>query len=298
MSWQHLAFCRAMVDRAAHHRTDDAWLAEAWQRARVLVLATDGKVLVTGDRSAPKLVLVPPADAPDAERLFLGEDRDGPYFAVVGEHPAVPGARPASLRQIGAELDGYDAALLAEAVGLANWVDSYRFSPLTGAPLRLQSGGWEAAATDGSGVIWPRTNPAIIVLVHDGVPGDEGRCLLTRQAPWPARRYSCVAGFVEPGESAEAAVHREVEEETGVQITDVRYVASQPWPLPASLMLGFYAHADSSQVVRVDTTELEDARWFTRAEVLGKGVTPSPLSPTPISIAYHLLVGWRDETAG
>lgn len=293
MSWQHLTFSRAVVDRAAHRRTDEVWLAGAWSRARVLVLSADGRVLVTGD--SPKLVLVSAGDAPDGERLFLGEDSDGPYFAVVGEHPAVPGARPVSLRQVGADLDGYDAALMAEAIGLVNWVNSYRFSPLTGAPLRLRSAGWEAVASDGSGIIWPRTNPAIIVLVHDGVSGDAGQCLLTRQAEWPAGRYSCLAGFVEPGESAEAAVHREVAEETGVEVRDVTYFASQPWPLPASLMLGFTALGDPAQPLCVDTTELEDARWCTRGELRGLGPAPAPLLPSEVSIAHHLVVRWRDE---
>ncbi len=294
MDWRGLAFCRELIDRAAHRRTDEAWLAEVWTRAKVLVVdPSDGRTLVTGD--PPKLALVGPEDAPDGERLFLGVDSEAPYFAVIGTHPVVAGARSAHLYQVGAELDGYDAALLAEAVGLANWVRGYRYSPLTGAPLRLHSGGWEAEASDGSGPVWPRTNPAMIVLVHDGVAGDEGQCLLSRQAAWPPNRYSCLAGFVEPGESAEATVHREVMEEAGVDVTGVTYVASQPWPLPASLMLGFTAIGDPSQPVRVDHTELEDARWYTRGELRGKGPATEPLLPPPVSIAYHLIVRWRDE---
>jgi NAD+ diphosphatase len=298
VSWRRLAFCRELVDRAAHRRTDEAWLAEAWPRARVLVVDEEGRVLVTGDRAAPKLVLLPADDAPDGERLFLGVDSEAPYFAVLGPHPVVPDAHPASLFQIGAALDGYDAALLAEALGLANWVRGYRYSPLTGAPLRLRSAGWEAVAEDGSGIVWPRTNPAMIVLVHDGVAGDQGRCLLSRQAAWPPNRWSCLAGFVEPGESAEGAVHREVFEEAGVEVSDVAYFASQPWPLPASLMLGFTALGDPSRPVVVDTTELEDARWFTRAELRGLGPAPEPLLPPPVSIAWHLITRWRDELPG
>jgi NAD+ diphosphatase len=295
VSWRRLAFCRELVDRAAHRRTDAVWIAAAWPRARVLVLDESGRVLVTGDRAAPKLVLIGAADAPDGQRIFLGEDSEAPYFAVIGPHPVVPDARAASLYEIGAELDGYDSALLAEAIGIANWVGSYRFSPLTGAPLELRAAGWEAVATDGSGLVWPRTNPAMIALVHDGVPGDAGRCLLSRQATWPPGRYSCLAGFVEPGESAEGAVHREVFEEAGVVVRDVTYFASQPWPLPASLMLGFTALADPSLPVLVDTTELEDARWFTRGELRGNGPTPQPLLPPAVSIAYHLITRWRDE---
>jgi NAD+ diphosphatase len=295
VTWRQLALCRALVDRAAHRRTDKAWLEQAWADARVLVVAEDGHVLVVSAPDGPKLALVRGRDAPDGERLFLGVDSESAYFAVVGDLPEVAGSRPATLFQVGHELDGYDAALLAEALGVVNWRRSYRYSPLTGAPLLPQSGGWEAAATDGSGIIWPRTNPAIIVLVHDDVAGNAGRCLLTRQALWPARRYSCLAGFVEPGESAEGAVHREVLEETGVEITDVTYVASQPWPLPASLMLGFTALADSTQRIHVDTAELEDARWFTRGQLRGLGPEPAPLLPSAVSIAHHLLLAWRDE---
>jgi NAD+ diphosphatase len=297
VSWRRLAFCREQVDRAAHRRTDADWLAAAWPRARVLVLDEFSRVLVTGDRATPKLVLIGAGDAPDGQRIFLGEDSEAPYFAVIGTPPVVPDARAASLYEIGAELDGYDSALLAEAIGIANWVGGYRFSPLTGAPLELRAAGWEAVATDGSGLVWPRTNPAMIALVHDGVPGDAGQCLLSRQSAWPPNRYSCLAGFVEPGESAEGAVHREVFEEAGVVVRDVTYFASQPWPLPASLMLGFTALADPSLPVLVDTTELEDARWFTRGELRGKGPTLEPLLPPAVSIAYHLIIRWRDEQA-
>jgi NAD+ diphosphatase len=291
VTWQRLAFCRAMVDRAAHRRTDTGWLESMWPSARVLVVGPHGEVLVSGDRTSPKLAFLPGTDAPDGERLFLGVDGEAAYFAVTAELPVVAGARPTSLRAAGEHLDPYDQALLAEAIGLVNWRSSYRFSPLTGAPLVSQAAGWELAGADGSGVIWPRTNPAIIVLVSDGVPGPQGRCLLTRQPTWPAGRYSCVAGFVEPGESAEAAVHREVLEETGAEVRDVAYVASQPWPLPASLMLGFTALADASRPVVVDPVELEDARWFSRADLLGPD---SPLGPSPLSISYFLIADWRD----
>ncbi|HEV2088059.1 MAG TPA: NAD(+) diphosphatase, partial [Cryptosporangiaceae bacterium] len=246
----------------------------------------------SGTRS--RLAFVAAPDAPDGDRIFLGVDADGPYFAVLGALPEVPNARPASLREVGEVLDDHHAALLAEAVGVANWHRSYRYSPATGAPLVWQAAGWEGVPADDSAVVWPRTNPAVIVLVHDGVPGEGGRCLLTRAASWEPGRYSCVAGFVEPGESAEAAVGREVREETAVLVRDVRYVASQPWPLPASLMLGFYALADAGQEVVVDHTELEDARWFTRAELRGRGPGPAPLHPSAFSISHELIVGWRD----
>ncbi|SHN32921.1 NAD(+) diphosphatase [Cryptosporangium aurantiacum] len=299
--WRRLALGRAMPDRAAHHRLDAAWLDEAWKRARVLLLDDRGRAVVEGAPESPRLVWFaaedPAAAVSDDERLFLAEDGDVPYFALLTALPDVlaEGQRPASLREVGAQLSPLESALLTEAVGLANWHRDYRYGPRTGTRLGWRAGGWEAEAVDGSEVVYPRTNPAIIVLTHDGVPGDEGRCLLTRGLTWPEGRYSCVAGFVEPGESAEAAVFREVAEETGVRIREVRYLASQAWPLPASLMLGFYAIADSDQPVVIEEIELADARWFTRGELRGRGPGPAPIVPPPLSIAHELLTAWRDE---
>ncbi|WP_157018297.1 NAD(+) diphosphatase [Cryptosporangium arvum] len=296
--WRQLALGRAMPDRAAHHRLDGPWLDAAWARARILLLDDKGRVLVEGGTQEPRLVWASaedPATAADAERLFLAEDEGVPYFALLTELPETAGARPASLREVGAQLGPLESALLTEAIGLANWHRDYRYGPRTGTRLGWRAGGWEAEAVDGSEVVYPRTNPAIIVLVHDGVPGDEGRCLLTRGLTWPEGRYSCVAGFVEPGEAAEAAVFREVAEETGVRIRECTYLASQAWPLPASLMLGFYALADSGQPVTVEEVELADARWFTRGELRGRGPGPAPIVPPPLSIAHELLTAWRDE---
>jgi NAD+ diphosphatase len=157
---------------------------------------------------------------------------------------------------------------------------------------------------------WPRTDPAVIMLVHDGVAGDEGRCLLGNNAAWTpqsgqVRRYSCLAGFVEPGESAEAAVEREVFEEVGVRVRDVRYASSQPWPYPGSLMLGFYAIADPDVELHLDPTEIAAARWFTRTEIRAAlaavdsdGVAKvEPGLPMASSIAYRLVRGWADASA-
>jgi NAD+ diphosphatase len=288
------ALARSAVDRAAHRRTDTEWLAEAWSGALVLVLDAQGQAAVTGDGT---LALVPAAEAPEGERLFLGEEAGQAYFAVRGELPA--GGTPRSLRDCGADLDDRDAGLFVAAVGLANWHDAHLYSPRTGAATTVRDGGWVREAVDGSGQMWPRTDPAVIMLVSDGVPGRDGRALFGRQAVWPAGRYSTLAGFVEPGESAEMAVAREVAEETGVTVSGIRYVASQPWPFPGSLMLGFTALADPAQEIVVDPTEIEDARWFTRAELLAaRGDArkePRVLLPMRTSIAYHLISRWLDE---
>lgn len=283
---------RGVLDRATGHRTDPEWLAEAWGRSRVIVVDGD-RAPVVGDPAtdtAVKLALLDPADAPEGERLFLGVDADDrPLFAVAAEVPDVPGAQPRSLRTVGHLLSDADADLFTTAVALANWHADHRFHPRTGEPTRAIEGGWVRVPVTGGGQQWPRTDPAMIVLVHDGVPGPEGRCLLAHKPEWPENRYSCVAGYVEPGESAEASVVREVDEEVGVRAHDVRYVTSQPWPFPRSLMLAFTALADPSDEVRVDGEEIEDARWFSRADFDGPG---RPLLPYQTSVAYFLITSW------
>lgn len=303
---------RSGVDRAALHRADPEWLAAAWHRSRVLVVDRTGHTLCTPE---PAVVLFDPADAPatpEPARLFLGVDTAGiPYFAVVADLPETAGARTASLREVGAVLPDRDAGLFTTAVALANWHAVHQFSPLTGEPTVVSDGGW--IRVDGSGgQVFPRTDPAIIVLVHDGVAGPGGRCLLGNNSAWRnhpdgRRFFSTLAGFVEPGESAEAAVVREVAEEVGVRVSRLRYVASQAWPYPASLMLGFTGYADPAQTVRPDRTEIVEARWFSRAEIAallpdqpdpqgaphGAMATGAPVAlPGPASIAQFLIRTW------
>ncbi len=266
---------RTTLDRAAEHRTDAVWLAEAWKTGLVLVIdvAKGGRVLVTGlDRDDASLVLVGADAAPEGERLFLGVDLNGvPIFAVSSGLPEAPqGAEARTLREIGDRLDPRDAGILTTAAALGNWHASHLFSPQTGQPTTVMEAGWTRVGEDGK-QMWPRTDPAMIVLVHDGVDGPEGRCLLGHNAAWPAvggqLRFSCLAGYVEPGESAEAAVVREVREEVGIRLRSLHYEGSQSWPYPGSLMLGFLAEADPAQPLVLDPAEIDDARWFTRAQV-------------------------------
>jgi NAD+ diphosphatase len=287
---------RSRLRRSAHRRTDDAWLAQAWPRARVLVVDKD-TALGTGDR----LLLVDAAAAPDGERIFLGEDEEGiPYFAVLAPLVDGPDTRRVTIRDVGHLLTDLEAALLVTAIALANWHARHRYSPYDGSLTTAVEAGW-ARVTEGGRMMWPRTDPAVIVLVHDGVPGDEGGCLLGHNAAWtsPAwvRRYSCLAGFVEAGESAEGAVVREVAEEVGVPVTHLRYVGSQAWPYPGSLMLGFTAQADPEQPVRVDETEISSARWFTRTEIRAvlDGKRDDFGLPMASSIALFLITQWLAE---
>jgi NAD+ diphosphatase len=296
---------RTTLDRAAHHRRDPEWLAAAWDRGLVLVvdLAKGGRALVQ-DRpdGSTALVLVPSSDVPEgAERWFLGiVPETGPVWSVAGPLSGGEGVRPADLREVGHLLDDRDAGLLTTAVALGNWHRSHLFSPRTGKPTTSIEAGWARVDPDGV-MMWPRTDPAMIILVHDGVPGPEGRCLLGHNAGWPARpdgsrRFSCLAGFVEAGESVEAAVAREVHEEVGVDLSEIRYEGSQSWPYPGSLMLGFFGVADPEQALTLDPEEIDEAHWFTREEIakmfFGEG---SPSVPMSSSIAFYLIEKWLLE---
>lgn len=284
------AFVGRAIDRAAHRRTDPEWLEQAWSRCRVVVVDGD-RTLVTGD--PPRLVLRDPDQAPDGDRLFLGVDADAvPYFAIAAPLPTVDDAKSVTLRGAGADLDARDLDLFAAAAGLANWHLRYGFSPVTGTPTLIGDGGW-VRRTDEDTLLFPRTDPAVIVLVTDGAPGEGGRCLLGRGAGWPEGRYSCLAGFVEPGESAEATVAREVAEEVGLAVRDVRYLTSQPWPYPGSLMLAFRALADPASPLTLDPDEVAEAHWFTRTELRHMWAGRTPIRT---SVAYTLMAGWLAES--
>lgn len=302
---------RSTLDRAAHRRTDPDWLAEAWERARVLVLDStdDGRALVRGEAAPPELVLLGSGELPEVPRsvpMFLGVEPDGvPVFAVDAALPALPGTRAVNLREVGHLLVDRDAGIFTTALALLNWHLRHGYSSTTGHPTEVDEAGW-SRVDPGGGRAWPRTDPAMIVLVHDGVAGPEGRCLLGNNATWPStpgqRRFSCLAGYLEPGESAEAAVLREVREEVGVGVEEIAYAGSQSWPFPGSLMLGFLARADADEPVHVDPAEIAHARWFTRREIgaalanrrVDVGEGNRLVLPPPSSIALFLIHRWLD----
>jgi NAD+ diphosphatase len=191
------------------------------------------------------------------------------------------------LREVGATLDDRDAGLAVHAVGLDNWHATHLRCPRCGAPTRPTLGGHVRRCDEDGSQHFPRTDPAVIMLVHDGAD----RCLLGRQTPWPNRRFSTLAGFVEPGESAEQAVAREVDEEVGLPVTDIEYRASQPWPFPSSLMFGYRARATAYDVDLRDG-EIEEARWFSRAELRRAADAGEVVLSSPVSIAYRLITDW------
>jgi NAD+ diphosphatase len=256
---------------------------------RVLIVDGQRTVPVQEGADGPRLVWDEQPELPKGA-VYLGEADGVPFAAVRGERSLTVSGRPvdawSGLREVGADLADLDAGLLVQAIGILEWHERNRFSPLSGAATTIERAGWTQRDPTTGAELFPRTDPAVIMLVHDG--GD--RVVLGRQAVWPPGRFSILAGFVEPGESAEAAVVREVAEEVGLQVTDVRYVGSQPWPFPQSLMLGFVARAENADPLRLDPDEIEEARWFSRDE-LRSGAGPRALPP-PVSIARHILDRW------
>jgi NAD+ diphosphatase len=255
---------------------------------RVLLVDAQRTVPVVEGPDGPQLLWAEHPALP-AGAVYLGEAGGAPYAAVRGERTLTVDGRAvdawAGLREVGADLGDLDAGLLVQAIGILEWHDRHRFSPLSGAATTVERAGWVQRDPTTGAEFFPRTDPAVIMLVHDG-----DRVVLGRQAAWPPGRFSILAGFVEPGESAEGAVVREVAEEVGLRVTDVRYVGSQPWPFPQSLMLGFVARVEGDDTLRPDTSEIEEAHWFTREE-LRTGNGPRALPP-PVSIARHIIDRW------
>ena len=285
----HLRLTSNPHDRIGHHRADPDWLADRWadETTRVLVVA--------GNRVAPTgsgVAWVSPGQAPDGVRVLLGE-RDGVARFAVLAAPEEAGEGWVDLRGSFPALfaDSSEASFVLHAVGLAEWHRATRFCPRCGEPVHSEAAGHELVCTQGHHT-FPRTDPAVIMIVTHGEPGAEDeRCLLGHHARWPAGRFSTLAGFLEPGESLEDAVRREVAEEVGVTVGEVTYFGNQPWPLPASLMLGFLARAETTDIT-CDLEEIADARWFTRAELRAAAESGEVVLPSGVSISRSLVEGW------
>jgi NAD+ diphosphatase len=302
---KQIVFGGSTLDRAGHRRRDAAWLRErlADDATRVLPVWRLSPLVRTGD--APRLAWATPAllDGRDSapEPVFLGEAEGVAHFAAdLSDRPeplvefGFEGvAHFPDLRAIAGLLPPGDASIAAQARHLVDWHARHGFCPGCGEPTRAKDGGWARWCSTCSTEHFPRTDPVVIMLVLDGE-----RCLLGRQPAWPRPFFSALAGFVEGGETLEEAVQREVAEEAGIGISSVRYLASQPWPFPASLMLGCTARATTREIV-VDRTELEEADWFTKDEVRAALAAPTArlAVPPPMAIAHHLIRAWVDGEA-
>jgi NAD+ diphosphatase len=290
----------------SERRGDAAYVGalEADPEAAAYVIAGENIVLKrVGDRFDP-LFSLPAARAFGAEEtVLLGVTKGHGRFGI-GINPAHAADLKAreelfmsDLRSLAVQgmVSADDLAALAEAKALLTWHARHRFCSVCGTASRIVEAGWRRDCPACGALHFPRTDPVVIMLAVDGE-----RCLLGRQARFPAGMWSCLAGFVEPGENIEAAVRREVQEEAGIVCGAVSYVASQPWPFPMSLMIGCRTLA-LSQEIRVDTSELEDARWFDREQVTAMLLRRHPQGlavPPPIAIAYHLIRGWAEEAPG
>lgn len=285
-----LALSRSAVDRAAQRRTDPGWLAATWRDGRTRVFRFGhGRAAVRGD--PPGLDLQSPRGRLDDRCYFLGLDDEGTaFFGVEVDEPESDDDSFAGLRDVGPLLDARDAGLMVNAIALANWHATHTHCSRCGRPTRVEAAGHLRRCPADASEHYPRTDPAVIMAIVD----EHDRLLLGRQPHWEERRFSTLAGFVEPGESLEQAVRREVAEEVGVLVGAVRYLGSQPWPFPSSLMLGFVGYALTTEVRLVDG-ELAEARWFTRGELLTKVDSGEVRLPSQVSIARRLVEEWYGE---
>ncbi len=291
-----LVLARGTLDRAAQFRADQAWQGarRADPTSKVMWVCEAASPMHLSDTSAE--LILSSANEVDAELTFLGLDADDiAYFAAhVDDHQDArvdPNALWKNLRATGALLSDRDAGIMVTAVAIDNWMRTHRHCPRCGGATRISNAGWSRVClTDGSDH-FPRTDPAVIVLVTDG----EDRALLGRQAVWQEGFFSTLAGFVESGESSEAALRREVFEESGVTIStdpaDIVYLGSQPWPFPCSLMLGYHAKA-IDPTINVDGSEIVEAMWISRAELLAACEKGEVRLPPSISIARKLIERW------
>jgi NAD+ diphosphatase len=279
------ALSRGTVDRRSDSRRDDDWLREAWAGGQVLLLDGGLNARVTAE---PELVWEQTSGDRPVDAVLLGSDDDGSYWALDQPDLAAGEYRHANLREVGEQLAPRDSGLFTHAVAVITWHRGHTHCPRCGAPTTPVQAGAVRICTNDASEHFPRVDPAMIVLVSSP---DGTQAVLGRAPNWPDRFFSCLAGFVEPGESAERAVIREVEEEVGLVVRDVEYVASQPWPFPSSLMLGFNAVAEVDEL-HPQPGELAAAEWFTREQVLA-GLESGELGlPPGVSIARGLIDDW------
>lgn len=301
-----ITFASSYLDRAANQRRDKGWLSDRAIDRRSKFLPLDGLRALIAVRPTPHLdwrsrLEVDEAIVGGAECVFLGLDEDGiAHFAVdVTDRPAerADWGKLIDVRSVAPSVPPPETGILAQARSLIDWHLRHRFCAVCGQPTRPDDGGYVRRCTSESCKAdhFPRTDPVVIMLALRG-----DMCLLGRQPRFMPGMYSALAGFVEPGESLEEAVRREVMEEAGIQTAAVRYVASQPWPFPSSLMIGCIAEA-TSETITIDPEELDEAQWFPKtevAEMLKRSLSQdAPRMPPPLSLAHQLAQAWIDGRA-
>lgn len=291
-----LPLARFAVDRGAALRSDPEWPARA-------VNASTTRVLVIADHSVPvtdelSLVLVPPSALDITPTQFaenavlLGADDAHEYVAIVNDAASIDVPLWAHIRQVGAALSAFDIGLAVTAVAMSQWHATHRHCTRCGEQTAPIQGGWARQCLADGSEHYPRTEPAMIVAVDDA----DGRILLGRRAGWTRGWFSTLAGFVEAGETVEACVVREVLEESGCEVdpASLRYLGSQPWPYPASLMLGYRATARTTSITH-DESEMAQVRWFSRDEFVTECESGALRIPNRVAIAWHLIRDWFGE---
>jgi NAD+ diphosphatase len=312
------ALSRSTVDRQEPLRDNVERLLLLWPKSRVLVIDARGRTQVADkgtrliDRPATDF-----GDAPPDDAVLLGEQDGMAYWAVPLAEDETDVAAPAGrswfqpeltvepqwldLRAVGSLLDDTGAGLFTSAVGLFHWHRNARFCARCGSPTKSVRSGWARVCSACGHEEYPRTDAAVICLVHDGVGVNGENVLLARGAGWPEGRYSVLAGFVEVGESLEACVGREIAEEVGVGVSAIRYLGSQPWPFPRSLMVGFTAVADRDEPLRPADGEILEAKWVPRSEVRASLDAPEGVPGLHLaggsSIARRMLESWAAAEA-
>ncbi|WP_334146953.1 NAD(+) diphosphatase [Microbacterium sp.] len=286
---------RSSLDRAAELREEPGVLdrLRADQRTRVIAVR-DGRVRVVDSA----MLRVSPDDIVEADWALLGRDVDGTVL-LLASLPAEPASVDSTpdeiwlgLRDLGGRIDPAETERLIAAIAVAGWLRDAAFCPRCGGATELRQAGWSRHCLVCGRDHFPRTDPAVIVAVESA---DGERLLLGANANWGGRMYSCFAGFVEAGESLESTVHREIEEESGVTLSSLRYLSSQAWPFPRSLMVGFRAVVEDEATARPDGEEIIDVRWFTRDEISTALAGDGPVGlPGPASIARALIVDWHE----
>ncbi len=290
------------LNRSSEKRINDEWIKEKLHDEKTRIITAIELKFIFNDEPETKTVFINSYDLknlriPYEKFIYLGENEDINYFCIdSSDDPELSGiiskrGQLKELRNIAALIDREVAAILAYARALIYWHNNNKFCGKCGTRLIVKDAGHKLKCPNPECAAehFPRTDPAVIMLVEK-----DGKCLLARQAKWPKKRYSTIAGFVEPGESLEQAVQREVFEETGVYVGEIVYHSSQPWPFPASIMLGFRAIAEST-AIKLGDNELEEAGWFSREDIIvnvNKGILDFP---PPISVSYRLIKDWFDE---